>query len=108
VPFSGSKIPYIEALYAHLSTVLAYPKFDQSIAGLNSISTEQRMALTDFKSVPAPSKKKRGARKKAAVTEQKLEPTLWAAADKLRGNMDGAASIPQAPDATTKFTSGDR
>jgi type I restriction enzyme M protein len=48
------------------------------------------MALTDFKSVPVPSKKKRGARKKAAVTEQKLEPTLWAAADKLRGNMDAA------------------
>ncbi|MDX6499131.1 MAG: type restriction enzyme protein [Blastocatellia bacterium] len=48
------------------------------------------MALTDFKSVPVPSKKKRGARKKASVTEQKLEPTLWAAADKLRGNMDAA------------------
>jgi len=39
---------------------------------------------------PAPEKKKRGAHKKAAVTEQKLEPTLWAAADKLRGNMDAA------------------
>src|SRR2546430_6547268 len=35
-------------------------------------------------------KKKRGGRKKAVVTEQKLEPTLWAAADKLRGNMDAA------------------
>src|SRR6266852_6277350 len=43
-----------------------------------------------LKSVPVPSQKKRGARKKASVTEQKLEPTLWAAADKLRGNMDAA------------------
>src|ERR1700674_136002 len=48
------------------------------------------MALTDFKSLPDAGKKKRGARKKAPVTEQKLEATLWAAADKLRGNMDAA------------------
>jgi type I restriction enzyme M protein len=48
------------------------------------------MALINFTPVPIEEKKKRGARKKAAVTEQKLEPTLWAAADKLRGNMDAA------------------
>src|SRR6266576_10480 len=35
-------------------------------------------------------KTKRGQRKKATATEQKLEPTFWAAADKLRGNMDAA------------------
>src|SRR3977135_2408284 len=48
------------------------------------------MALIEFTPVPIEEKKKRGKRKKAAVTEQKLEPTLWAAADKLRGNMDAA------------------
>jgi hypothetical protein len=35
-------------------------------------------------------KKKRSTRKKVPPSEQKLEPTLWAAADKLRGNMDAA------------------
>src|SRR5436190_22283621 len=48
------------------------------------------MALIKFTPVPVEDKKKRGKRKKAGVTEQKLEPTLWAAADKLRGNMDAA------------------
>jgi type I restriction enzyme M protein len=48
------------------------------------------MALIKFTSAPVEEKKKRGKRKKAPVTEQKLEPTLWAAADKLRGNMDAA------------------
>jgi type I restriction enzyme M protein len=48
------------------------------------------MALHKFTPAPVEEKKKRGKRKKAAVTEQKLEPTLWAAADKLRGNMDAA------------------
>src|SRR5258708_25643330 len=48
------------------------------------------MALSDFKLLPNAGKKKRGARRKAPLTEQKLEPTLWAAADKLRGNMDAA------------------
>src|SRR5436190_2245468 len=43
-----------------------------------------------FKPVDSQEKKKRGKRKKAAVPEQKLEPTLWAAADKLRGHMDAA------------------
>jgi len=42
-----------------------------------------------FKPVDTQEKKKRG-KKKVPVTEQKLEPTLWAAADKLRGNMDAA------------------
>jgi type I restriction enzyme M protein len=48
------------------------------------------MALIEFTLDPVEEKKKRGKRKKAAVTEHKLEPTLWAAADKLRGNMDAA------------------
>src|SRR6202521_387391 len=48
------------------------------------------MALTDFKSLPDAGKKKRGAKKKTGGPEPKLETTLWAAADKLRGNMDAA------------------
>jgi type I restriction enzyme M protein len=48
------------------------------------------MALINFTPAPIEEKKKSGKRKKAAVAEQKLEPTLWAAADKLRGNMDAA------------------
>jgi type I restriction enzyme M protein len=48
------------------------------------------MALIKFTPVPIEEKKKRGKRKKVPVTDQKLEPTLWAAADKLRGNMDAA------------------
>src|SRR6266446_5532977 len=43
-----------------------------------------------FKPADTQEKKKRGTRQKAKVAEQKLEPTLWAAADKLRGNMDAA------------------
>src|SRR6266478_3561464 len=39
---------------------------------------------------PPQEKKDRAKRKKAGLNEQKLEPTLWAAADKLRGNMDAA------------------
>src|SRR5437016_11294103 len=48
------------------------------------------MALIKFTPAPIEETKKRGKRKKAPVTEQKLEPTLWAAADKLRGNMDAS------------------
>ena len=48
------------------------------------------MAPIKFTPVKVEEKKKRGKRQKAAVTEQRLEPTLWAAADKLRGNMDAA------------------
>jgi type I restriction enzyme M protein len=48
------------------------------------------MGLTDFKSAPIPDKKKRGKRQKAPSAEPKLETTLWAAADKLRGHMDAA------------------
>lgn len=48
------------------------------------------MALTKFTPTPIESKKKRGKKAKAKASEQKLEPTLWAAADKLRGNMDAA------------------
>src|SRR5438552_2016337 len=39
---------------------------------------------------PLEEKTKRGTRKKAAGPEPKLETTLWAAADKMRGHMDAA------------------
>src|SRR5881227_1931897 len=48
------------------------------------------MAPIKFTPVPLQEKKKRGTRKKAAGPEPKLETTLWAAADKLRGHMDAA------------------
>src|SRR3989442_1849813 len=48
------------------------------------------MAPVKFKTSKPEEDKKPRRRKKAVLTEQKLEPTLWAAADKLRGNMDAA------------------
>src|SRR5437588_6287553 len=47
--------------------------------------------MPEFKEVPKPEeKKRRGKRQKAPAAEPKLETTLWAAADKLRGHMDAA------------------
>jgi type I restriction enzyme M protein len=48
------------------------------------------MALIKITAAPIQEKKKRAKNKKANTAEPKLEPTLWAAADKLRGNMDAA------------------
>src|SRR6185503_20930878 len=48
------------------------------------------MALVKFTESPVEEKKKRGKRQKASAAEPKLETTLWAAADKLRGHMDAA------------------
>jgi type I restriction enzyme M protein len=48
------------------------------------------MGLTDFKRAPIPKKKKRRKRLEANAPEPKLETTLWATADKLRGHMDAA------------------
>src|SRR5713226_7184133 len=47
--------------------------------------------MPEFKEVAKPEeKKKRSKKKKAGGPEPKLETTLWAAADKLRGHMDAA------------------
>ncbi len=47
--------------------------------------------MPEFTEAPKPEeKKKRAKRQKAAGAEPKLETTLWAAADKLRGHMDAA------------------
>src|SRR5438132_125229 len=50
------------------------------------------MGLTDFKDLLNAPKKKSGkkVKSKGPTTEPKLETTLWAAADKLRGHMDAA------------------
>src|SRR6266496_4638408 len=50
------------------------------------------MGLTDFKELPDAPKKKsvNKVKRKGPSTEPKLETTLWAAADKLRGHMDAA------------------
>ena len=47
------------------------------------------MALIKLTTIPIEEKKKR-VKKEKVKAETKLEPTLWAAADKLRGNMDAA------------------
>jgi type I restriction enzyme M protein len=47
--------------------------------------------MPEFKEAPKPEeKKKRGKQQKSPGAEPKLETTLWAAADKLRGHMDAA------------------
>src|SRR5207244_134380 len=71
----------------NLSTVLAYLISISQLAGLNSVSEEQSMAPVF---TPVEEKKKRRKRQKALGAEPKLETTLWAAADKLRGHMDAA------------------
>jgi type I restriction enzyme M protein len=48
------------------------------------------MALIKISTAPNQDKKKRSKKTKANGPEPKLETTLWAAADKLRGNMDAA------------------
>ena len=46
--------------------------------------------MVTFTTAPYQGKKEKVKKEKAKPAEQKLEPTLWAAADKLRGNMDAA------------------
>ena len=48
------------------------------------------MSPIKITTAPYQDKKKRSKKKKASGPEPKLETTLWAAADKLRGNMDAA------------------